>query len=106
MATSTVTSKVIPSEALSTLLKTYDPDANTSIRILTKYEKTSMMGVRIEQLAQGAPSTLSDDELQGLETVEAICEKELALKKIPFIVLRTLPSGKQEIYRVDDLTVL
>lgn len=102
----TTTSKVLPSEVLSTLLKTYDPDTNTSIRILTKYEKTAMMGVRIEQLAQGAPSTLSDDELKGLQTVEAICEKELATKKIPFLVLRTLPSGKQEIYRVEDLSVL
>lgn len=100
------TSKVYPSEALSSLLANYDPLQNVSVMFMTKYERTAMLGIRMEQLSQGSPSVLTDDELNGLASTEAIAEKELTLKKIPFLILRTLPSGRHEIFKVEDMIIL
>lgn len=101
----TISSKVVPVDTLAHALRTYDKTKNISVGFMTRFEQTTMLGVRMEQLAQGSPSVLSDEELKGLTSVEAIANKELELKKIPFMVLRTLPSGKQEIYKVEDLDI-
>lgn len=99
------TSKVFPSEALSSLLATYDPSKNVSVVFMTKFERTTVLGVRMEQLAQGSPPVLTDEELKGLTSTEAIAEKELSLKKIPFVILRTLPSGRHEIFKIEDMVI-
>lgn len=99
--------KVVPIDALADMLRTYDSTKNISPKFMTKFEKTTMLGVRMEQISQGSPSVLTDDELKGLTTVEEIATKELETRKIPFMLLRTLPfSGKQEIYKVEDMVIL
>ena len=98
--------KVVPVDALADMLRTYDSTKNISPRLMTKFEKTTMLGVRMEQISQGSPSVLNDEELKGLVTIEDIVLKELELRKIPFMVLRTLPSGKQEVYKVEDMIIL
>ena len=74
-----------------------------TIPILTKYEKTRVLGLRISQLNEGAPryiksSTIVDNNV--------IAEKELRSKKLPFIITRPLPNGEKEYWRLQDLEVL
>ena len=87
------------------IVANYNPLNNTSKNIMTKYEKTSIVGVRIEQLAYGAPSTLSIDELKKYKNIKDIANEELHQKKIPFMLLRTLPNKSQEYWRISDMII-
>ena len=81
----------------------YDPSKNKSNNILTIYEKTNILGVRMEQLALGAESYLNDDEANDLKNVKLIAHREFEDKKIPFIICRVLPDGVKEYWRLEDM---
>jgi DNA-directed RNA polymerase subunit K/omega len=87
------------------IVANYNPLNNTSKNIMTKYEKTSIVGVRMEQLAYGAPSTLSVEELKKYKNIKDIANEELHQKKIPFMLLRTLPNKSQEYWRISDMII-
>lgn len=87
------------------IVANYNPLNNTSKNIMTKYEKTSIVGVRMEQLAYGAPSTLSIEELKKYKNIKDIANEELHQKKIPFMLLRTLPNKSQEYWRISDMII-
>lgn len=76
-----------------------------SRNILTKYEKTSIIGVRIEQLAYGSQSTLDEETIKSCKTLTDIAEKELALGVIPFMICRNLPNRIEEYWKVSDLII-
>jgi len=77
---------------------------HTTYPFLTKYEKARVLGVRITQLNKGAKplieyqSTIIDNHL--------IAERELQEKKIPFIVMRPLPNGRKEYWKLQDLEII
>lgn len=75
-----------------------------TVPILTKYEKTRILGLRVSQLNEGAPSYISVNE--HIIDNYIIAEKELRLKKLPFIVTRPLPNGQKEHWRLRDLEIL
>lgn len=75
-----------------------------TVPILTKYEKTRILGLRVSQLNEGAPSYISVNE--HIIDNYIIAEKELRLKKLPFIVTRPLPNGQKEHWRLKDLEIL
>tara|TARA_Y100000389_G_scaffold186685_1_gene207306 strand:- start:4501 stop:4815 length:315 start_codon:yes stop_codon:yes gene_type:complete len=87
------------------IVANYNPLNNLSKNIMTKYEKTSIVGVRMEQLAYGAASTLSVEELKKLKNIKDIANEELRQKKIPFMLLRTLPNKSQEYWRISDMII-
>lgn len=68
--------------------------------VLTKYEKTSILGVRMEQLQRDAepyvPVKLPFDPRE-------VALEEIRQKKLPFKVSRTLPDGTKEIWRLEDM---
>lgn len=75
---------------------------HTTYPILSKYEKTKLIGLRVSQLNKGAlpyvelkHSSLLDNSL--------IAEKELKEKRLPFIIMRPLFNGKCEYWNVNDL---
>jgi len=75
---------------------------HTTYPILSKYEKTKLIGLRVAQLNKGAApyvelkhSSLLDNSL--------IAEKELKEKRLPFIIMRPLFNGKCEYWNVNDL---
>ena len=70
---------------------------------LSKFEKTKILGLRIQQLSAGAPSVLSKNQLKNLKSNIEIAEKELELKKTPFIIRRRLPNNKFEYWHIKDL---
>lgn len=72
--------------------------------IMTKYEKTRILGQRAKQINEGAPAFIKIDStvIDGY----LIAVKELEQKKTPFIIRRPLPNGGSEYWRVQDLEIL
>ncbi len=66
----------------------------------TKYERTKMIGMRLEQIARGA-TPLVDVE-PGM-SIREIVMREVEEHKLPFKVVRTLPNGEKLVLRAADL---
>ena len=83
--------------------KIIDPFHNT-IPILSKFEKTRVLGLRAKQINEGAKPfvEINQDNYDGY----IIASKELVQKKIPFIIRRPLPNGASEYWRLSDLEVI
>lgn len=79
-------------------------DLHRTIPIMTKYEKTRILGQRAKQINEGAPAFIKIDTtvIDGY----LIAVKELEQKKTPFIIRRPLPNGGSEYWRVQDLEIL
>jgi DNA-directed RNA polymerase I, II, and III subunit RPABC2 len=75
-----------------------------TIPILTKYEKTRILGQRAKQLNNGAKPLvkLTTQIIDGY----LIALKELEEKKIPVIIRRPLPGGVSEYWHLRDLEIL
>jgi len=79
-------------------------DLHKTIPILTKYEKTRILGQRAKQINNGAtpltkiPTNIMDGYLIAL--------KELEEKVIPVIIRRPLPNGVSEYWHLKDLEIL
>ena len=72
-----------------------------TIPILTKYERTRILGQRSAQLQNGANPFI--DVPGGIINSMTIAEMELQEKKIPFIIRRPLPNRGCEYWKVEDL---
>lgn len=79
-------------------------DLHRTIPILTKYEKTRVLGERTKQINNGSKPfvDVQNDIIDGY----LIAIKELEEKKIPFIIRRPLPSGGSEYWHLKDLEVI
>lgn len=77
-----------------------DPNHST-LPILTKYEKTRVIGQRAKQINNGARPYI--DIPEGVIDGYIIAEMELKAKKIPFIIQRPLPNGSKEFWKLEDL---
>jgi DNA-directed RNA polymerase subunit K/omega len=79
-------------------------DLHRTIPIMTKYEKTRVLGQRAKQLNEGAPAFIKIDStvIDGY----LIAVKELEQKKTPFIIRRPLPNGGSEYWRIQDLEII
>ena len=71
---------------------------------LTLYERTRIIGLRANQLSQGARPFISIPEY--MTDVREIARLELEKKRLPFIVQRPLPNGTFEYWRLSDLMIL
>jgi len=72
--------------------------------ILSKYEKTKLLGIRVSQLNKGAEPFI---EINGIVFDKClIAEKELKEKKMPFIIKRPIPNGKFEYWNIADLEII
>ena len=75
-----------------------------TIPILTRYEKSKIIGLRAKQINSGselfikAPANIID----GI----TLATMELKKKKIPFIIRRPLPNGKNEYWDIKDLEIM
>jgi DNA-directed RNA polymerase subunit K/omega len=99
-------SKVIPISETEKLLLEYDPAKNLSVPFMTRFEKTTILGVRLQQLCKGAPTVLSDDERAKLTTFEEMVDRELELRIIPLMVVRNMPNNEKELWKIEDLVIL
>lgn len=74
--------------------------------ILTKYEKTTLIGVRLEQLAFGSPSLLTPEQLNACSNMVEIAELELKEKLLPFKIRRTLPNNTEEEWALNEMIII
>jgi DNA-directed RNA polymerases I, II, and III subunit RPABC2 len=67
--------------------------------ILSKYEATSIVGMRAQQISRGSEPLVHVDETDPIE----VAKIELRAKIIPVIVRRVLPNGVSEYWRLSEL---
>ena len=77
-------------------------DNHKTIPILSKYEKTKIIGIKAKQINNGNPPyiTIPDNIIDG----NIIAEMEL-IQKIPFIIRRPLPNRTFEYWKLKDLEI-
>jgi DNA-directed RNA polymerase subunit K/omega len=71
---------------------------------LTIYEKTKIIGMRANQLSQGACPFITVPS--HVKSVKDIARLELEQKRLPYIIKRPLPNGEYEYWRLMDLLIL
>lgn len=73
--------------------------------MISKYELTKVLAARVQQLADGAASTLPDDHavnpMDG--NLLEIAVAELEEGRLPMMIPRDLPDGSREVWRLDQL---
>ena len=79
-------------------------DRHTTYPILSKYEKTRLLGLRLTQLNKGAKPFIKYNKQIVDNTIIAL--DELNQKLLPFIIMRPLPNGKKEYWRLADLEII
>jgi DNA-directed RNA polymerase I, II, and III subunit RPABC2 len=77
---------------MATAVKTTRP-------VLTKFERTRVMGVRVRMLLMGAVPLV---DTAGLTDEVQIAERELEQRTMPLIVRRQLGPGKFEYWRMEE----
>ena len=82
---------------------TIKTEKRTSVNFLTLYEKTSIIGLRKQQLVNGANSYLTQKVLEDFSNMEEIVQKEFELNKLPFMLCRTMPNGNKEYWKLEEL---
>ena len=80
-----------------------DPFHKT-VPILSKFEKTRVLGLRAKQINEGAKPFVEMNQTNYDGYIIA-CQ-ELNEKKIPFIIRRPMPNGASEYWRLKDLEIL
>lgn len=70
--------------------------------VLTKYELTKVIGVRMEQIASGMKPFISINDKKNTDIYQIVLQ-ELREKKVPFIIKRNLPNGNFEYWKLEDL---
>jgi len=75
-----------------------------TLPIMTKYEKTRILGQRAKQINDGAVPFIKVPE--GVIDGYLIALRELEEKKIPFIIRRPLPNRGSEYWFIEDLEVI
>ena len=97
-------SEIIIDTDIDLFMKNYSIKNNTkTLPYLTKYEKTTTIGMRAEQISEGSMSFLTTEETQDLTNVMDIAEKEFELGKIPFIIKRPISNNNFEYWKLNDL---
>jgi DNA-directed RNA polymerase I, II, and III subunit RPABC2 len=79
-------------------------DLHKTMPILTKYEKTRILGQRATQIDQGSQPFIPIP--LNIITGYDIAVEELKQKKLPFIIKRPLPNGSCEYWNISDLEIL
>jgi len=81
-----------------------DKDPNhRSVPFLTQYERTKVIGMRANQLSQGARPYIAIPEF--VSDVGEIARLELMQRRLPFLIRRPMPDGTHEYWRLSDLLI-
>jgi len=79
-------------------------ELHKTIPLLTKYEKTKILGMRVKQLNSGSNPYVTNNE--KIIDNYLIAQMELEQKKLPFIIQRPLPNNNFEYWKLQDLDLL
>jgi len=80
-----------------------DNDRRITKNYMTIYERVRLIGERAKQLSLGAKPMITNVETLGPKEIARI---ELEKKVIPLVVIRTLPNGLKEKWRVTELLIV
>ena len=93
----------IPLSVIQPSTSNSDP-LHTTYPFVTLFEKTKIIGLRANQLSQGArPFIVVPKEVTD---VRDIARLEFQQKRLPYMIKRPLPDGTFEIWRLVDLMIL
>jgi DNA-directed RNA polymerase subunit K/omega len=103
-----ISSKILHPEVQSIERETVDPRVRTTLPYYTKYEYTAMVGLRAQQLADGAKPlvSLTGMDKSSAQFVTTLAQKEILDQVLPFIVHRRLPNGVSEYWSANELSVM
>jgi DNA-directed RNA polymerase subunit K/omega len=87
-------------EIMRSYTREEDPVQRKSRPILSKYEATSIIGMRAQQIIRGSTPFIDSTEVNPID----IALEELRAKLIPIIVRRVMPDGVSEYWRLTELT--
>jgi DNA-directed RNA polymerase I, II, and III subunit RPABC2 len=79
-------------------------EMHKTMPLLTKYEKTKILGMRVKQLNSGTNPYITINE--KIIDNYLIAQMELEQKKLPFIIQRPLPNNNFEYWKLQDLDLL
>jgi DNA-directed RNA polymerase I, II, and III subunit RPABC2 len=88
---------------LRTTLSEDDP-YHKSMPFLSVFERTKILGMRTNQLAQGARPYIIVPE--HITSIFDIAKLELEQKRLPIIIKRHMPDGTYEKFRLSDMIIL
>ena len=74
----------------------------------TKYEYTSLIATRAQQIAEGAKPLV---DLKGMKTSDpmfiwTVAKREIEERKLPYIIRRQLPNNTSEFWSVPELEIM
>jgi DNA-directed RNA polymerase subunit K/omega len=72
--------------------------------VLTKYERTKIIGLRAEQLVRDAQPFVEIEAGRRFDPYE-VAERELMGRRLPFVIVRHMPDGKVEQVRLEDVAL-
>ena len=79
-------------------------DLHQTPPIVTRFERARIIGMRATQLDHGAEPMIEIDE-DIIDSV-IIAEKEFEAKVLPFIIMRPIPGGRKEYWKLRDLEIV
>jgi DNA-directed RNA polymerase subunit K/omega len=71
--------------------------------IMTKFEKTDLIGERAEQIARGVKPLIKFDPMIEKFIPYEIAKKEIEEKVVPLQISRKMPDGTTEIWDIKEL---
>jgi DNA-directed RNA polymerase subunit K/omega len=83
--------------------KYVDPDKRLTKNFMTIYERVRLLGERAKQLSLGAKPMIKNVDNMNPKDVAKL---ELENKVIPLIIIRTLPNGVKEKWKVTELEII
>jgi DNA-directed RNA polymerase I, II, and III subunit RPABC2 len=103
-----VSSRILHPEVQSVSRDEIDTKNRTTLPYYTKYEQTALLGVRKQQLADGALPLVDTKEFIPSNPLflEQVAKKEIYERKLPFIIHRRFPSGLSEYWSASELSVM
>lgn len=81
----------------------YVPSLNETSPLMTRYERAKVLGLRTEQLARGAAPMLANWD--AATPAAQLAREELRQRLTPFVVVRALPNGRKDFWKIGDMIV-
>lgn len=83
----------------------YDPSKNISSNLVTKYELNQIISLRMLHLSKGAKPFVDYDlsKIKSNINWRKVVVEEIKAGVLPFLIKRTLPNGKTEVWRLNDM---
>ena len=103
-----IDSRILHAEVQSISRESIETSGRTTLPYYTKYEQTALLGIRKQQLADGAKPLVDIKEFIPSNPLflEQVAMKEIYDRKLPFIIHRRFMNGVSEYWSAGELNVM